>query len=159
MTNENMNFQNQNPHQFAKLPSPWKSSGLTKAGLILQILGGLFTLFLAGTATYVLITGKSIGGSWTWEDGSWTWNKISSWEALLDDIEIHLIKTIILTFIWAIVTPGSILCIVLSAVALGKPKPSIVITAGIFGIIFGWFLGGVLTLAGRYENQPNQNLN
>jgi len=117
-----------------------KISGVTKAGLIIQIVVAASTILGCFIAILVLslyrgFIIRSAGSEMTAEQ--------------IENLQMGLrVAVIILT---VVVIPVEITNLVLSSLALKKETKNLVLVSGIMGIIFGDLLGGILTLVGANE--------
>jgi len=160
MNNENQNIQSQNPEEVVEVKmfqtsSSKKMNDTTRVGLILQIVGASFGILSVLIFTIVVANNGSTNIGW-WSWGSpWVWGTRWIWRRMPEELglTIETIRVLILVFMWLIVIPGSISCIVMASLALHKQKDGIIIAAGVLGIIFGGFLGGIVTLGGYHEQK------
>jgi len=135
-----MTSQNQNHNSGLKVTHQSSSnlSDLTKAGLIMQIVVSALTILGVVISIIVFALYKSF--------------IITDPNLTPSDIEgIRLGINLSIAILISITLPGSIASVVLSSLALKKPTDGLTLAAGIIGIIFGWFIAGILILVGRTQ--------
>jgi len=142
MNNENLNAQDQNPEQIVERRVYRQTnsgiSGLTRAGLILSIVGSSIFIFIG----LIIIFN--------------TLRLVNEITAIYGDSAYAAIQIAAHNSTFAIMgilfLAGPITSIIINSLALKSQTNGLVIAAGVLGIFCGPLIGGILTLAGRNQN-------
>jgi len=147
--NQNQESGQNNSEQKIYRTAPKRSAefnSTVKTGLTIQIVTASLTIF--GTLIAILVL--SIISSVLRFSERLTYTEIQT---------TRIIMHIVITVLSIVVLPGSIVCLILSSLALKNQTSGLVTAAGVLGLFYGLFFGGLMTLSGQYQNQQNNNQN
>jgi len=147
--NQNQESGQNNSEQKIYRTAPKRSTefnSTVKTGLTIQIVTASLTIF--GTLIAILVL--SIISSVLRFSERLTYTEIQT---------TRIIMHIVITVLSIVVLPGSIVCLILSSLALKNQTSGLVTAAGVLGLFYGLFFGGLMTLSGQYQNQQNNNQN